>query len=432
MIRQRVYQYGFSLVMIRGISFLFSLLIIRSLALSDIGNYSYLIGIASFLEVLTTLGSPVSIQTQSGKSKNSNLAVSASVLGIGFCLVMLAIFFTIPLRWIPDPLRQNTAAFFVLTTVLSNTVIAVAVAYYRSMLNVKNDHYILLGRELLKFIIILLIKIIFSLDLNNILFIMSAVNILTVMFVLSDLVTRSDKTYFQLKENILFLIKNGVQLMLTFFTYAFPLIFVRLFSYTHFGKEAAGLLNICMVTNAGFQLYAVSWGMAIKPVIGKLNNEQNFPAISKLWKDYGNVYLAGCLVLYITCLVFYGPVLSLFKLDPNNTTTKHLYFIVLLFNLVYSIGSINNSFLQMLKLTRFELKGLAWGLLLYPLVVWYCRDKDILTLAWAIVLLELFKLIVQEFVFYTNNRLKPPYRLLFPALIIIAASFFTWKFSMLF
>jgi len=417
-----------ALILARGISLLFSLLIIRSLPLADIGTYYYLIGIAFPLEIFITWGSMVSIQTLSGKSENSNMAVSAILLSGGLCTFAFLCFLPVQYTYghtLDSSLHNSAAVIFILSGALCNAITGIALAYYRSMLSVKRDLYILLIKELLKFTVVLAAQAVFSLTLQYILLLLCGVNILMILSVLPDLVKKSDLKLIQLKDNALFLFRHGFLLMLTFLVYAFPFIFIRIFSYTGFGEEAAGLLNICLVTNAGFRLYSGSWGMAVKPVIGRLNNQQDLSAISELWKDNGLAYLLGCIILYILCLVFYAPVLNLFKLDPDNTTIRYLYFIVLLFNLVNSIGSINNSFMQMLKLTRFELKSLAWGLLIYPMIMWYCHDKSLQTLAWAIVGLELFKLVVQEIVFRLNSNLKLYNKLLINSFVIIVACIIT-------
>lgn len=428
MIRQRVYRYGAALISARGISLLFSLLIIRSLPLADIGTYYYLMGLAFPLEIFITWGSMVSIQTLSGKSENSNIAVSAVVLSVGLCAFVFLCFLPVQYQYghtLDSSLNNSASVIFILSSALCNAITGIALAYYRSMLSVKRDLYLLLIRELLKFTVVLAAQVVFSLTLHHILLLLCGVNVLMILSVLPDLFKRLDTRLIQLKDHILFLFRHGFLLMLTFLVYAFPFIFIRIFSYTGFGEEAAGLLNICLVTNAGFRLYSGSWAMAVKPVIGRLNNRQDLSAISKLWKDNGLIYLLGCLLLYVASLVFYVPVLSLFKLDPGNTTIRHLYFIVLLFNLVNSIGSINNSFMQMLKLTRFELRSLAWGLLIYPLIMWYCHDKSLQTLAWAIVGLELFKLVVQEIVFHLNSELKLYNKLLINSFVIIVACIIT-------
>ncbi|SMC80292.1 lipopolysaccharide biosynthesis protein [Pedobacter nyackensis] len=419
MIRKRVFQYGAALVFTRGISFLFTLLIIRSLPIGDIGTYYFLIGISAVLEVFITWGSPVSIQTQSGKSEHSNMAFSAALLGAGLCFFSLILFFFFQaLHLIHDSLSP-IAVIFVVSSTLVNSFTSIALAYYRSMLNVKNDIYILLAKELAKFVILLVIKSVFDLSLQSILVLLICINVLTILSILIDLQIRKNKKELTIKKDISFLMKQGRLLMPTFFVYSFPFILIRIFGYTHFGKEATGLLNICLLTNAGFQLYASSWGMAVKPIIGHFNNLEDRSAIFKVWKETNWVYLSGCIVLYIVCFVCYKQVLGLFKLDADVASVRHLYFIILLYNLVYSIGAINNSFLQMLKLTGYELKGMRLGLLFYPLIIWYCFDKDIQTLAWAVVLLELFKLSVQEFVLYRRCELKPRYQLSISAVVIL-------------
>lgn len=428
LIRKRVYRYSVALILARGISFLFSLLIIRSLPLADIGTYYYLIGIAFPLEIFMTWGSMVSIQTLSGKSENSNVAISAVLLSAGLCTGAFLCFLPVQYQFsyaLDSSLNNPVAVIFIFSNALCNAITGIALAYYRSLLSVKKDIYILLTRELLKFAVVLVIQAIFSLTLPSVLLLLSGVNILMLLSVLPDLFKRSDIQLLRLKDNTLFLFRHGFLLMLTFLVYAFPFIFIRIFSYTGFGEEAAGILNICLVTHAGFSLYSGSWGMAVKPVIGRLNNLQDLSAISKLWKDNGLMYILGCLILYIIYLVFYAPVLNLFKLDPHNTTIRHIYFIVLLFNLVYSLGSINNSFMQMLKLTRFELRGLAWGLLLYPMIIGYCHDKSLETLAWAMVGIELFKLMIQEVVFRLNSNLKLYNKLLINSFVIIIALIIT-------
>ena len=100
--------------------------------------------------------------------------------------------------------------------------------------------------------------------------------------------------------------------------------------------------------------------MAIKPIIGRLNNQKDTTGIFKLWKDTNQIYTFGCIVIYTLAVVFYSPVLQLFKLNPNLTYVTNVYFIILFYNLIYSLGAINNSFLQMLKLTKVEIKAEAF------------------------------------------------------------------------
>ncbi len=428
MIRQRVYQYGSALILVRGISFLFSLLIIRSLPLADIGTYYYLMGIAFLLEIFITWGSMVSIQTLSGKSENSNIAISAVLLSVGLCAFAFLCFLPVQYQYghtFNSSLNSSAAVIFILSSALSNAITGIALAYYRSMLSVKRDLYLLLIKELLKFTVVLSAQIVFSLTLPAILLLLCGVNILMILSVLPDLIKRLDIRLIQVKDHLLFLFTHGFLLMLTFLVYALPFVFIRIFSYTGFGEEAAGLLNICLVTNAGFRLYSGSWAMAVKPVIGQLSNRHDLSAISKLWEDNGLIYLLGCLLLYVAGLAFYVPVLGLFKLDPGNIAIRHIYFIVLLFNLVNSIGTINNSFMQMLKLTRFELRYLAWGLLIYPLIMWYCHGKSLQTLAWAIVGLELFKLLVQEIVFRLKSEVSLYNKLLVNSFFIVVGFIIT-------
>ena len=241
------------------------------------------------------------------------------------------------------------------------------------------------------------------------------------MFVFINLKKKKKKKSIELKKDLRYLTKQGFFLMLTFLVYSFPIIFIRIFGYLKFGKEAGGLLNICLLTNAGFQLYTTSWGMAIKPIIGRLNNQKDTTGIFKLWKDTNQIYTFGCIVIYTLAVVFYSPVLQLFKLNPNLTYVTNVYFIILFYNLIYSLGAINNSFLQMLKLTKVEIKAMSLSLLLYPIIIYYCMYKNVETLAWGVVALELFKLSVQEFVLFFKSDLKFVPKLMFHALIIMIA-----------
>jgi hypothetical protein len=75
----------------------------------------------------------------------------------------------------------------------------------------------------------------------------------------------------------------------------------------------------------------------------------------------------------------------------------------------------------MLKLTKVEIKAMSLSLLLYPIIIYYCMYKNVETLAWGVVALELFKLSVQEFVLFFKSDLKFVPKLMFHALIIMIA-----------
>lgn len=425
MIKQRVFQYGSTLIFTKGISFLFSVLIIRSLPITDIGTYYYLLGITTVLDIFITWGSPVTIQTNSGKIQNSNLALSASLLASFLGCFVYILFIANQKSGFYDIKIPSIPLFFIISTTFGNALTSIALAHYRSMLNIKNDIYILLAKELLKFILILIISVFFILNLNKTLILISSINVLIIVSLLFDFMKNSDSKSIELKPNIINLIQHGFLLMLTFFIYSFPIIFIRIFGYIQYGKEAAGLLNICLFANAGFQLYTSSWGMAIKPLIGKLNNQQDTNGINKLWKDTNQYYTLGCITLYLICLVFYKYILEFFKLDPNITEVKNVYFIILFYNLIYSLGAINNSFLQMLKLTKTELKAMVLSILLYPILIYYCLNKDIQTLAWAVVFLELFKLCIQEFVLFFGSELRFIKKLVLHSTLILIVGIIT-------
>ncbi len=428
MIKKRFFQYGFTLALTRLISFLFTLFIIRSLPITDMGTYYYLLGITTILEIFLTWGSPVIIQTQSGKNKNSNLAFSAGLLAVILGLVIFILFvISLKIYFYTDSI-STICILFIISTIFSNSLTNIALAHYRSKLNIKNDIYILLSKEILKFIIILVLQFFFILTFENILILISSINVLIILSVFINLKRETEKKSIELKKNLRYLTKQGFFLMLTFLVYSFPIIFIRIFGYLQFGKEAGGLLNICLLTNAGFQLYTTSWGMAIKPIIGRLNNQKDTTGIFKLWKDTNQIYTFGCIVIYTLAVVFYSPILQLFKLDSHLTYITNVYFIILFYNLIYSLGAINNSFLQMLKLTKVEIKAMALSLLLYPIITYYCIYKDIETLAWAIVALELFKLSVQELVLFFKSDLKFAPRLVFHTLIIMIVGIITLSY----
>lgn len=424
LIKKRVFQYGFTLVLTRLISFLFTLLIIRSLPIADMGTYYYILGITTILEIFLTWGSPVTIQTQSGKNKNSNLAFSAAILAIilGFVIFILFIsekkhFYTAPITIV--------SIFFITSTSLSNSLTNITLAHYRSKLNVKNDIYILLAKEILKLLFILVLQFFFILTFENILILISSINVLIILSIFINLKRETEKKSIDLKKDLRQLLKQGFFLMLTFLVYSFPIIFIRIFGYLKFGKEAGGLLNICLLTNAGFQLYTTSWGMAIKPMIGRMNNENDTTGIFKLWKDTNQIYTFGCILIYTLAVVFYSPILQLFKLDSRLTSVTNIYFIILFYNLIYSLGAINNSFLQMLNLTKVEIKTMTLSLLLYPIIIYYCMYKDVKTLAWAVVALELFKLCLQELVLFFKSNLKFVPKLVFHTIIIMTIGILT-------
>jgi O-antigen/teichoic acid export membrane protein len=420
-----VFQYGFTLVITRLISFLFSLLIIRSLPITDMGTYYYLLGITTILEIFLTWGSPVTIQTQSGKNKNSNLAFSAGILAVILGLVIFILFIISQKNHFYTASITIVCILFIISTTFSNSLTNIALAHYRSKLNVKNDIYILLAKEILKFLVILILQFFFILTFENILILISSINVLIILFVFINLKRATEKKSIELKKDLRYLTKQGFFLMLTFLVYSFPIIFTRIFGYLQFGKEAGGLLNICLLTNAGFQLYTSSWGMAIKPIIGRLNNQKDTTGIFKLWKDTNQIYTFGCIVIYTLAVVFYSPILQLLKLNSRLTYVTNVYFIILFYNLIYSLGAINNSFLQMLKLTKVEIKAMALSLLLYPIIIYYCMHKDVETLAWAVVALELFKLIVQELVLFFKSDLKFVPKLVFHTIIIMIVGIIT-------
>lgn len=425
MIKKRVFQYGFTLALTRLISFLFTLLIIRSLPITDMGTYYYLLGITTILEIFLTWGSPVTIQTQSGKNKNSNLAFSAGILAVilGFVIFILFII-SQKIHFYTDSITI-ICILFIISTTFSNSLTNIALAHYRSKLNIKNDIYILFAKEILKFLVILVLQFFFILTFENILILICSINVLIILSVFIDLKRETEKKSIELKKDLRYLTKQGFFLMLTFLVYSFPIIFIRIFGYLQFGKEAGGLLNICLLTNAGFQLYTTSWGMAIKPIIGRLNNQKDTTGIFKLWKDTNQIYTFGCIVIYTLAVLLYSPVLQLFKLNPSLTYVTNIYFIILFYNLIYSLGAINNSFLQMLNLTKVEIKAMVLSLLLYPVIIYYCMDKDVETLAWAVVALELFKLIVQESVLFFKSDLKLVSKLMFHTIIIMIAGIIT-------
>ena len=416
-----MFQYGFTLVLTRLVSFLFTLLIIRSLPITDTGTYYYLLGITTILEIFLTWGSPVTIQTQSGKNKNSNLAFSAGILAVILGFIIFILFIISQKNHFYTDSITTIGILFIISTTFCNSLTNIALAHYRSKLNIKNDIYILLAKEILKFLVILVLQFFFILNFENILILICSINALIILSVFINLKRETEKKSIELKKDLRYLTKQGFFLMLTFLVYSFPIIFIRIFGYLKFGKEAGGLLNICLLTNAGFQLYTTSWGMAIKPIIGRLNNQKDTTGIFKLWKDTNQIYTFGCIVIYTLAVVFYSPVLQLFKLNPNLTYVTNVYFIILFYNLIYSLGAINNSFLQMLKLTKVEIKAMSLSLLLYPIIIYYCMYKNVETLAWGVVALELFKLSVQEFVLFFKSDLKFVPKLMFHALIIMIA-----------
>ncbi len=270
-----MFQHGITLALTRLISFLFTLLIIRSLPITDTGTYYYLLGITTILEIFLTWGSPVTIQTQSGKNKNSNLAFSAGILAVILGFIIFILFIISQKNHFYTDSITTIGILFIISTTFSNSLTNIALAHYRSKLNIKNDIYILLAKEILKFLVILVLQFFFILNFENILILICSINALIILSVFINLKRETEKKSIELKKDLRYLTKQGFFLMLTFLVYSFPIIFIRIFGYLKFGKEAGGLLNICLLTNAGFQLYTTSWGMAIKPIIGRLNNQKD-------------------------------------------------------------------------------------------------------------------------------------------------------------
>lgn len=419
MIKKRVFTYGFTLILSRVISFLLTLFIIRTLPINDMGIYYYLIGIATVLELIMSWGSPVSIQKYGGKIDNSNLAFTALLLAFLIGMTLSLFISLSPLLNNIDNDINYIGLIFLFSTAFSGASTGILVAFYRSTLSAKNDIYFILSRECLKLGGLISLQFFFELTMQYVLTTLITINyiIITTSFIITY--SKLDRNKLRFNTEIKKLLFEGIFLMLTFLVYTFPIILIRIIGFIKLGEEASALLNICLVSSAGFQLYTTSWAMAIKPIISRLNNNNEIETIAQLWREIYLLYILGCVTLYAFAILFYEPIINLFKLNTSSVVTRNVYFIIVFYNLIYSLGAINNSFLQMMSLTKTELKAMIVNILLCSFLIYFCYDSSIEMIAWSVVLLELTKLIVQELVFYFKSTIRIPTKTILETIIVL-------------